>query len=76
MQCANTMFSACALHAGYLRLQTHTNSGCAILTAFPLQQRLHESASMLRHTYIAGLVINVHLILTLKFRKVTNICLR
>jgi hypothetical protein len=30
---------------------THTHSGCVILTAFPPQQQLHESTSMLRHTY-------------------------
>ena len=35
-----------ALHAGYLRKKI-TQSGCVILTAFPLQQWLHESASML-----------------------------
>ena len=39
----------CALHAGYLRLQihTHTHSGCVIISAFPLQQWLHERSSML-----------------------------
>jgi len=40
-----------------LRLQTHTlrirNSYC-----FPLQQWLHERASLLRYAYIACLVIN------------------
>jgi hypothetical protein len=30
---------------------TNTHSGCAILIAVPLQQRLHERASMLRYTY-------------------------
>ena len=45
----------CALHAGYLRLQTH--SGCVILIAFPLQQRLHEDASVSRYTHIDSLVI-------------------
>jgi hypothetical protein len=29
---------------------------CHLLSALPLQQWLHERASMLRHTYIAGLV--------------------
>jgi len=29
---------------------TNTHSDCVILTAFPLQQRLHERASMLRYT--------------------------
>ena len=31
---------------------TDTHSDEVILTAFPLQQRLHERASMLRYTYI------------------------
>jgi hypothetical protein len=30
-----------------------THSGCVILNAFPLQQWLHERASMLRYMYIA-----------------------
>jgi len=45
----------CALHDGYLGLHTHTHthdSGYVILNAFPLQQRLHERASMLCYTYI------------------------
>jgi hypothetical protein len=32
---------------------TNSHSEYVILTAFPLQQWLHESASMLRYTYIA-----------------------
>ena len=35
---------------------TNTYSEYVILTAFPQQQRLHEKASMLRHTYTACLV--------------------
>jgi hypothetical protein len=35
---------------------TNTHSGYVILNAFPLQQRLHERASILRYTYIARLV--------------------
>jgi len=35
---------------------TNTYSGYAILTAFPLQQRLHERASTLRYTYVDCLV--------------------
>jgi len=35
---------------------TNTSSEYAILIAFPLQQSLHESASLLRYTYIACLV--------------------
>ena len=35
---------------------TNTHINCVILIAFPLQQWLNESASMLRYTYIACLV--------------------
>ena len=35
----------------------YTHSGCAILIACPLQQRLHERLSMLRYTYIACLAV-------------------
>jgi hypothetical protein len=35
---------------------TDTHTECVILVAFPLQQWLHERASMLRYTYIACLV--------------------
>ena len=45
---------ACALHARYLRLQTHTQY--VILIAFPLQNWLHERAPILRYAYIACLV--------------------
>jgi hypothetical protein len=34
---------------------THTHTGCVILFAFPMQLCLHESASLLRYTYIAFL---------------------
>jgi hypothetical protein len=47
-------------HAGCLRLQKYTHSGCVILIALPLQQWLHERASMLRYTYTAGLFPFVH----------------
>jgi hypothetical protein len=49
-----TLYGAWTLHAGYLRLQT--NTGCIILIAFPLQQWLHERASMLRCTHNAYVV--------------------
>jgi hypothetical protein len=35
---------------------TNTRTGCIILTAFSVQQWLHELASMLRDTYITCLV--------------------
>jgi hypothetical protein len=38
---------------------TNTRSEYVILTAFPLQQWLHERASVLRYTYIACLVLFV-----------------
>ena len=37
---------------------TDTHSEYVILIAFPLQQWLHEHASMLRYTYIACIVLN------------------
>jgi hypothetical protein len=46
-----------ALHAGYLRLQTH--SQFVVLTAFPLQQWLHEGASMFRDTYCACFALSM-----------------
>jgi len=38
-------YSTCSWQAGYLRLQTHTQY--VVLTAFPLQQWLHERSSVL-----------------------------
>jgi len=35
----------------------YTHSDCGILIVFPLQQWLHERASMLRYTYIGSLVL-------------------
>jgi len=35
----------------------NTHSGCVILIAFPLQQYLHKSASLLRYTYITCLFL-------------------
>ena len=37
---------------------TNTHTVCVTLIAFPLQQWLHERASMLCYTYIASLVNN------------------
>ena len=39
--------------ACWITKATNTHSECVTLIAFPLQQRLHERASMLRCTYIA-----------------------
>jgi hypothetical protein len=47
-------YGACALHAGYLRLKTH--SEYVILIAFTLQQWMHKRSPVLRYTYVAGLV--------------------
>jgi len=44
---------ACALHAVYLWLDTH--SEYVILIDFPMQQWLRERASTLRYTYTAFL---------------------
>jgi hypothetical protein len=46
---------ACALHAGYLALQTHSSH--AVYIALPLPQWLQERASMLRYMYIGCLVV-------------------
>jgi hypothetical protein len=46
----DTAHELCMLDS-YSYLCTH--SGCVILIAFPQQQRLHEGASELLHTYIA-----------------------
>jgi hypothetical protein len=42
--------------ACWVRKATNTHSEYVILNVFPLQQLLHERASVLRCTYIAGLV--------------------
>jgi hypothetical protein len=47
---------------------TNTRSECVIVLAFPLQQWWHESASVLRYTYIACLVSSLgHLVTTFQF---------
>jgi hypothetical protein len=38
---------------------TNTHSQYVILIAFPLQQWLHERASMLRDTYIVSLIVKI-----------------
>ena len=43
--------------ACWILKSTDTHSEYVILTAFPLQQCLHEHASMLRNTYIASLAL-------------------
>jgi hypothetical protein len=49
-------YGAWALHAWNIILHTHnTHKQCVIVIAFPLQQWLHERASMLLQTYIACL---------------------
>jgi hypothetical protein len=42
--------------ARWITKATDIHSEYVVLTAFPLQQWLHERASMLRYTYIASLV--------------------
>jgi hypothetical protein len=42
--------------ACWLNRATNTLSGCVVIIAFPLQQWLHERASMLCYTRIACLV--------------------
>ena len=56
--------------AWWITKTTDTHSEYVIIIAFPLQQRLHDRASMLRHTYIGCRVFthkasakqNMHLI--------------
>ena len=48
-------YDACAFHAGYIRLQTHTPE-YVILIPLPQQQWLHERASVSRYTYFVCLV--------------------
>ena len=48
-------YSVCALHAGYSRLQAHTQNR-QYLMLFPLQRWLHERAWMLRYTHTTCLV--------------------
>ena len=45
------------MRAGYLWLQTHAQE-CEIILAFPLQQCLHELASLLRYTYMTCIVFS------------------
>ena len=46
--------------ACYLPKATNTHTGRVVLTRFPLQQWLHESASLLHCTYIACIVKHLH----------------
>ena len=48
-------YGACALHAGQLNYKQML-SQYVILIVFPLQQRMHEWALMLRYTYNAALL--------------------
>jgi hypothetical protein len=43
-------------NARWIAKAINTHSECVLITAFPLQQWLHERASMLRYTYTACLV--------------------
>jgi len=58
------------VHAGYLRLQRHTQN--LILTAFPRQQWLNKRASILHYTHTACLV--VYLFFTSEERKLERLC--
>jgi len=54
--------------AGWIPKATNTNSEYAIFIAFPLQQWLHECASLLRYTYIACIFVS-----KLKFSEVKKV---
>jgi hypothetical protein len=43
--------------ACWINKATNTHTDCVILNVFPLQQLLHERASILRNTYIACLLL-------------------
>jgi len=64
-------YAACALHAGYLRLQKHS---CLILFASPRQKWSRERAFNWRYSYIAYLVFLAYsfYLLTGKLRKVRS----
>jgi len=49
-------YDACAFHAGYLRLQTHTPE-YVILIPLLQQQWLHERASVSRYAHFVCLVV-------------------
>ena len=64
----------CTLHiACWILKTTNTNSGYVILIAFPLQQWLHERASMLPCAYISCL--SVFYILILRYKINMMICI-
>jgi hypothetical protein len=48
---------------------THTHTGCVIPVAFPLQQWLHERASVLRYTYVYIVLYTrgVHVVFNISF---------
>ena len=50
----------------------NTHAEYVIFTAFPLQQWLHESAFMLRYTYIVCLVLNFDQLLKTNNRKLVE----
>jgi hypothetical protein len=50
------MMMWCMHIACWITKATNTHSDCVILISLPLQQWLHERASMLHHTYIVCLV--------------------
>jgi hypothetical protein len=53
---------------------TDAHSECAILIAFPLQQWLHERASMWRSTYVARLLKTLRALLIVRLRTEKTAC--
>ena len=53
------LYGACALHAGYLTLQTHPQN-MKYLLLFPQQLWLHGHGPILRYTYILVLFGELH----------------
>ena len=54
--------------ACWMAKATDTHLECVIIIAFPLQQWLHERASVLRYTYIACLVKTLRTLLVIRLR--------
>jgi len=65
--------------ACWIPKSTNTRSDCVIYIAFPLQQWLHERASMLRYTYVTSHLMSLSSTPfkkdnDLTFLKLCNIC--
>ena len=62
-------YSARSLHAGYRRLQTHTQNSWYLSFFFLLLQLLNENASILSYLYFPYLVISIQMSVNISKRK-------